>query len=589
MGASASVQEKTKSKWSILKKKKVVLTKNALKVLDVIYTELDKPLDGSDMPESGSERLHYHSVNEVRRLRAKLNYLQRVPEKDRYQSALKRAAAARSALKRNPEKTQRSDKYDKSRTDQAKRIQTIVPSTDSTAVDNGMFAGGILRDQYCTSPRGTSDTSTTSTTSTTSNMFSSTSTSTSCLKLVPYSIFVRRAIINLPSIPKKSSDGTKSKVNRVMKVCEVDTKANLYLIENPPTRPEPNVVTVLVSISPDKEQQMLKHFPTIDLPMNPDDALKCVRVELKRQWGLDAHVLSYHADPDQETDEKGWRLFEVEAHDASWIPTRLIPLNHGYRNQIPPEQYKDIHGNRSNYDQEGHLEYLNTFTTESKTQTKPGKTNTTTTTKTKSNVIDLFSTKLNKQDTPNSSTQLLIREIEIPMHGADWMELDLAVGVGGLEELDVSSTSRDPLIHEWHEIRELRYARERQHEALLMLIQREGKVVKRSPWRQLGWYTFAVGWVDQQLSMQPKDHKGFLWQRDGPMYQITLTDTHCVFRCATKHHGDVYFSTSSKKSRGRCSSVIGYVFFFSKLVFDCFKNNTSQSKTTLYLRFFVTF
>ena len=47
------------------------------------------------MPESGSERLHYHSVNEVRRLRAKLNYLQRVPEKDRYQSALKRAAAAR--------------------------------------------------------------------------------------------------------------------------------------------------------------------------------------------------------------------------------------------------------------------------------------------------------------------------------------------------------------------------------------------------------------------------------------------------------------------------------------------------------------
>ena len=54
-------------------------------------------------------------------------------------------------------------------------------------------------------------------------------------------------------------------------------------------------------------------------------------------------------------------------------------------------------------------------------------------------------------------------------------------------------------------------ARERQHEALLMLIQREGKVVKRSPWRQLGWYTFAVGWVDQQLSMQPKDHKGFLW------------------------------------------------------------------------------
>jgi hypothetical protein len=44
--------------------------------------------------------------------------------------------------------------------------------------------------------------------------------------------------------------------------------------------------------------------------------------------------------------------------------------------------------------------------------------------------------------------------------------------------------------------------------------------------------------------------------RDGPMYQITLTDDHCVFRCATRHHGDMYFSVASKKSVFKHSSVI---------------------------------
>ena len=107
MGAAASVQEKSVSKWNILKKKRVggILTKNAIRVLDAIYTELDKPLDGSDMPPSHSDRLHYHSVNEVRRLRQKLSNLTRVPEKDMYVKNLMVEAAARSAMKKNPEKS----------------------------------------------------------------------------------------------------------------------------------------------------------------------------------------------------------------------------------------------------------------------------------------------------------------------------------------------------------------------------------------------------------------------------------------------------------------------------------------------------
>ena len=58
-------------------------------------------------------------------------------------------------------------------------------------------------------------------------------------------------------------------------------------------------------------------------------------------------------------------------------------------------------------------------------------------------------------------------------------------------------------------------ARERSQEALLMPIYRQGTtvLVKRAPWRQLGWYTFMVGWVDQQLTSHPKDHNGLHMQR----------------------------------------------------------------------------
>jgi hypothetical protein len=95
-------------------------------------------------------------------------------------------------------------------------------------------------------------------------------------------------------------------------------------------------------------------------------------------------------------------------------------------------------------------------------------------------------------------------EIIIPGHGADWMELDVAIGASGLEPLDVSPTTRDVVVRDWHELRDIKYARERSQEALLMPLyqsnqNRENILVKRAPWRQLGWYTFAVGWVDQQL------------------------------------------------------------------------------------------
>ena len=59
-------------------------------------------------------------------------------------------------------------------------------------------------------------------------------------------------------------------------------KSNLYLIENPPTRPEPNIVTVLIESTLDSEGQQLKSFPTIHLSINPDIALKYVRSELQR-------------------------------------------------------------------------------------------------------------------------------------------------------------------------------------------------------------------------------------------------------------------------------------------------------------------
>ena len=156
---------------------------------------------------------------------------------------------------------------------------------------------------------------------------------------------------------------------------------------------------------------------------------------IQRQWGLDAHVLSYHADQNQEADEKGWRLFEVEAHDASWIPTRLIPTNHHYRSSPPPERYCTREGNRGVYDAKGHFEYMY-----EQPQNKNQK-----------------NEKKKKAAAAAAEATTLCNEVEIPLHGADWMALDVAVGVGGLDTLDVSSTSRDPLSKDWHEIRELRY------------------------------------------------------------------------------------------------------------------------------------
>ena len=267
----------------MVKQKKKVLNKEALKVIEVLHEELEAPVDGSDFPSG--ERLKYHALNEVRRLRAKILNMTRVPETDCYAKTLKKEKAARFALKRNPEKTQRSDNYDQNRLDQAKVEHVITPSSALTAVQAGMYAGGILREVSCSTPRSSTEPSTSTATTTTT-----TTTST----LVPYNIFIRRAVINLPSIPTRFSDGTKSKVNRVLKVAEVDTKANLTLIDFPPTRPEPNVVSVLIAVTPDQEGQMLKGFPTLYLSSNPDTALKRVRKIKNIFVWIDELILFFH-------------------------------------------------------------------------------------------------------------------------------------------------------------------------------------------------------------------------------------------------------------------------------------------------------
>jgi hypothetical protein len=468
MGAGASVKQVTSaSKWELLQTNKQVLNKEALNVIEKINHELLLPIDGSDIPDG--IRCHYHAINEVRRIRATILQLTRVPEKDPYVMNLKKEAAKRTALKRNPEKTQRTEKYNQLRIDQSKMIHTIQNTTNLSAVNHGMYAGGILRDIVCSTPRNEpvvkhSLQTTTSTTAAAAAAAAAAATNMNeknAQNVVPYNIFIRRAVINLPSIPTKFTDGTKSKVNRVLKVAEVDQKANQTLIEAPPRRPQPNVVSVLITKSKDKDGQMLKGFPTLLLSSNPDVALKNVRYELKRQWGLDGHVLSYHTDPEQDTSETGWRLFEIECHDSSWVPSRLIPNNTNYRSLAPKERYNTIQNTRGQYDEFGHLEYIN-------------------------------------KDDMNQN------EIIIPGHGADWMELDVAIGASGLEPLDVSPTTRDVVVRDWHELRDIKYARERSQEALLMPLyqsnqNRENILVKRAPWRQLGWYTFAVGWVDQQL------------------------------------------------------------------------------------------
>ena len=156
MGASTSVkQPPSTSKWKILKKKKNVLTKDTLRVLNVIHTELDKPIDGSDMPEE-SDRLKYHALNEVRRLRQRLVYATTVPEHDVYTRHLTKAAASRAALQRNPEKVQRTKKYNQLRKEKGKEQYRIQLSSEKTAVEYGMYAGGILRDGVCSTPRLTS-------------------------------------------------------------------------------------------------------------------------------------------------------------------------------------------------------------------------------------------------------------------------------------------------------------------------------------------------------------------------------------------------------------------------------------------------
>ena len=140
---------------------------------------------------------------------------------------------------------------------------------------------------------------------------------------------------------------------------------------------------------------------------------------------MDAYVLSYHTDPEQDTSESGWRLFEVECHDSSWVPTRLIPCNRNYRSNVPQEQYETLEGTRGHYDKDGDLEHLGQ----------------------------------NNSKTTSTGGATPRKEVIIPRHYADWVELDKAIGVGGLEALDVSRTSRDALIPLWHELRDIKYVR----------------------------------------------------------------------------------------------------------------------------------
>ena len=118
MGAAPSVHHHT-SKWKVVQEKRDLLNdKDALRVHTIIRTELQRPTDGSDLPED-RERLKYHALNEVRRLRQRLAYATTEPERDKYVAHLTKSAAARSALKRNPEIVQRTEKFDQSRKEKA--------------------------------------------------------------------------------------------------------------------------------------------------------------------------------------------------------------------------------------------------------------------------------------------------------------------------------------------------------------------------------------------------------------------------------------------------------------------------------------
>ena len=87
-----------------------------------------------------------------------------------------------------------------------------------------------------------------------------------------------------------------------------------------------------------------------------------------------------------------------------------------------------MEGTRGKYDATGELEYLTAATKE-----------------------------VGEQGTVGTGKTCGVTEIEIPLHGGDWMELDRAIGCGGLEPLDVSTTSRDELVHQWHELRDIKY------------------------------------------------------------------------------------------------------------------------------------
>jgi hypothetical protein len=585
------------SKWGRLKTKaaRQQLNKEAQRVLSIMREELTRPVDGFDIPPGEAQR--YVALNEVRRLRARLAAATRSPERDVYKAHLHKAVRVQQAIKRNPDRHWAKYGYEigRSRDEDVERMRkqgvllAITAASDYTAVDAGMHAGGILRDVHCSTPRrSAADFEALETekarlgaeAKARADAFEALSEEeqqeikvakilrrmlaqrlAACFtqwqsrveeikqsRFAEYAIYVRRAVLILPSVPRGASDGSKSKLARVLKVAEVDPE-NLTLQDNPPVRPEPNVESVLIVQEPSEEEEktrneqrylaalhksdtpapttlpapapaaaadddditMIKSFPTIRLPVDPDKALRLVRPMLKLRWGLDAHVLSYTCDEEQESDERGWRLFEVESHDASWIPERKVPGQQGYREG---ERFRRIGEIDTNDMEPAAAARVNNLPHEEG-----------------GSYEDYDRTR--------------------PLHGAQWMELAKAVGTGARQPLDVGPTSRAPQMASWYEPREIRYARARQREAAGCVIAEKGSdpIKKRPPWRQMGWWTFVADWIDRGLREQG-------WKRDGPLYQVSLTNLRCVLRCATQHNGDVYFSAHSKKSRGRKACII---------------------------------
>ena len=535
--------------------------RNTERIVKIIRDELKRPPDGYDIPPGDGQR--YVALNEVRRLRTRLAAACMVPERDIYKAHLHNSECVQKAIRRNPDRhwakygyqIGRSADVEEERMGKKDELLSITAASHYTAVEAGMLPGGILRNEFCSTPRRSRADAEAeekeiaqraAEAKARSDAFHSLSDEekqkaraeklmrrmisqrlAACFttwcesvaeiknsRFVHYAIYVRRAILILPSVPKGNSNGSKSKLARVLKTKEVGDAHNLRLRDNPPVRPEPNVVSVLIVKQPSEGEDssdLVKSFPTITLPSCPDKAMRLVRPELKRQWGLDAHVLSYSCDEEQESSERGWRLFEVESHDASWIPERKLPGQKGYS---VGERYQSV-GDVDTNDMDPHQ-----------------------------------SARVGNPSLENRRSDINLDSL-LPNHGAQWMELDEAIGAGPHDKLDVGPTSRAPQMTSWYEPLEIQYARARQREDAGCIIEEKGiaPVKSRPPWRQLGWWSFALKWIDQSL----KKHG---WHRDGPLYQVTLTDLHCVLRCATKCNGDVYFSTHSKNSRGSKASTI---------------------------------